>query len=665
MFNKKAIAAFAAVVTLASGIAFAVPAVASNDPKVQKNGTEESAKLSPLETLKNRVNDSGLFKSEIDEILDYISKNASKVTGRFNDSENNAVVEHVNSMIVKYRAIHLDVIGLHDLATNMRKASKFESASQIFYGSKNERNKAQSAYVKGKAALAKKAEDEGLALVANKIKESNYSSLASLENLLNEAEKYAKEDLIKQAKAKKFNFTATLISKAATLNGARALFNEAQKTITDSAIKVIVDLGTSEEDFLEYLKKVGKTATPSQIELFRKESQKRRAAQEKSYTDAVELAQIANAGMFTATGGEKAAIAKFLAVVNSFGNKTFEKFNTAEANRAGAAAVEFNNKISVNLKNAIKNYKEEKEKLAKLAEDEDLSFIANLIRNSKKSRLVSFENLISEAKKSKNNNSPKNPGAGDIPSAPSSPAPAPDQSEGSAAGQSAGKSAGKSSDKAAGQSVEKAPAAPAGPDANVTSKTSSKTGLAKSESATKTDSATKSAQTKAVVPAAPKTVNDLKPEVKGKITVSNNNVAKAGVSNRVTVHVDDARFNAELKEKGSVKAYAFIYSTPKLLRSVDGSDYVTVKLGSDGVPYFDAKFPDGYSGKHTVVLVDEKGNQLAWTNITVVNNAVKTSVTTAASNVNALPATGSSVVLAVFAVVAFVAAGFTLRKVRR
>ncbi len=647
MFNKKAIAAFAAVVTLASGIAFAVPAVASNDPKVQKNGTEESAKLSPLETLKNRVNGSRLLKSEIDEILKYVSKNESKVTGHGDD--NALVVEHVNSMIVKYRARHLDVIGLHDLATNMRNAKDFKSASKIFYGSKDERNKAQSAYVNGKAALAKKAEDEGLTLVANKIKESNYSSLASLENLLNESEKYAKEDLIKQAKAKNFHFTAKLISKSATFSGARALFNEAQKTITDSAIKGMADLGISEEDFLKALKARGKTATPSQIELFRKESQKRRAAQEKSYTDAVELAQIANAGMFTATGGEKAAIAKFLAVVNSFGNKTFEKFNTAEANRAGAAAVEFNNKISVNLKNAIKNYKEEKEKLAKLAEDEDLSFIANLIRNSKKSRLVSFENLISEAKKSKNNNSPKNPGAENIPSVPSSP----NQSEGS------------SDSKSAGQSVEKAPAAPAGPDANVTSKTSSKTGLAKSESATKTESATKSAQTKAVVPAAPKTVNDLKPEVKGKITVSNNNVAKAGVSNRVTVHVDDARFNAELKEKGSVKAYAFIYSTPKLLRSVDGSDYVTVKLGSDGVPYFDAKFPDGYSGKHTVVLVDEKGNQLAWTNITVVNNAVKTSVTTAASNVNALPATGSSVVLAVFAVVAFVAASFTLRKVRR
>ena len=640
MFNKKAIAAFAAVVTLASGIAFAVPAVASNDPKVQKNGTEESAKLSPLETLKNRVNGSRLLKSEIDEILKYVSKNESKVTGHGDD--NALVVEHVNSMIVKYRARHLDVIGLHDLATNMRNAKDFKSASKIFYGSKDERNKAQSAYVNGKAALAKKAEDEGLTLVANKIKESNYSSLASLENLLNESEKYAKEDLIKQAKAKNFHFTAKLISKSATFSGARALFNEAQKTITDSAIKGMADLGISEEDFLKALKARGKTATPSQIELFRKELQRRRATQEKSYTDAVELAQLAKL-VGTLPSNEKAAIAKFLAAVESFDNKPFSELTTAEANQAAAAAVELNNKLSENLKRSIKDYKEQKEDLIKQMDDQGFHFIANLIRNSKKSRLVSFENLISEAKKSKNNNSQKNPGAGDIPSAPSSPAPAPDQSEGSAAG----------------QSVEKAPAAPSVSDSDATSNASSETGLAKSESSSKP------AQTKAVVPAAPKSVEDLKPEVNGKITVGNNNVAKAGEPNRVTVHVDDARFNAELKEKGSVKAYAFIYSTPKLLRSVSGSDYVTVKLGADGVASFDAQFPAGYSGKHTVVLVDEKGNQLAWTNITVMNNAVKTSVTTAASSVNALPATGSSVALAVFAVVAFVAAGFTLRKVRR
>ncbi len=161
------------------------------------------------------------------------------------------------------------------------------------------------------------------------------------------------------------------------------------------------------------------------------------------------------------------------------------------------------------------------------------------------------------------------------------------------------------------------------------------------------------------VPAAPKTVNDLNPEVKGGITVGNNNVAKAGAPNKVTVHSDNAKFNKELKEKGSAKAYAFMYSTPKLLRSVDGSDYVTVKLGADGVPYFDAQFPAGYSGKHTVVLVDEQGNQLAWTNITVVNNA-----TGQGNGKGVLPVTGAAGVLVAFAALMFAASGAVLRKVR-
>ncbi|RFT26112.1 hypothetical protein CG392_04180, partial [Gardnerella vaginalis] len=506
------------------GIAFAMPALASNATPVQTNSTGESAELSPLETLKKRVNGSRLLKSEIDEILDYVNKNKSKVTGRNNDSENAAVLKYVNDKIVKYRAMHLDVIGLHDLANKMREATTFQSASQIFYGSKDERNKAQSAYVNGKAALVKKAKDEGLTLVANKIKESNYSSLDSLENLLNESEKYAKEDLIKQANAKGFHFTATLISKSATFSGARALFNEAQKTIRDTLVKSMADLGISEEDFLKALKENGKSATPSQLELFRKEAQEHRNVQEKPYANAVESAQLANTGMFTVTEEEKAAIAKFLGVVESFDNKPFSELTTAEANKAGAAAVEFNNKISANLKKAIKNYKDEKEDLAKQAENQGFRFIANLIRNSKKSRLVSLENLLAEAKKSKNSEREKNPGAsGDV---------LPD----------------KSGDKPADNPAEKAPSAPSASDSN-----------AAQDSSAETDSSAKPDQTKAVVPSAPKSVNDLKPEVKGKITVGNNNVAKAGASNRVTVHVDNAKFNEELKNKGSVRAYAFIY----------------------------------------------------------------------------------------------------------
>lgn len=628
MLSKKAIAAFAAVATFVSGIAFAMPALANSATTVQTNSGGEPAKHPSVAKLENRVKNSGLLKSEIDELLKYVSKNDSKVTG--SGDANNAVVKYVDDKIVEYRARHLDVIGLHELAKQVREANDFKSANQIFFGSngqdetKDKRDNAQSAYVNGKAALVKKAKDEGLTLVANKIKESNYSSLASLENLLNESEKYAKEDLIKQAKAKGFNFTATLMSKAATFSGARALFNEAQKTITDSAIKGIVDLGTSEEDFLKALKASGKSATPSQIEFFRKELQKRRDGQEKSYTNAVELAQLVNTGMFTATGDEKAAVAKFLGVVNSFGNKTFADFTTAEANQAGAAAVEFNNKISVNLKNAIKNYKVEKEDLAKQADDQGFHFIANLIRNSKKSRLVALENLLAEAKKSKNSAREKNPGAsGDV---------LPDKSE----------------DKPADKPAEKAPSAPSVSDSNATQ-----------DSSTKTESSEKTAQAKAVVPAAPKSVNDLKPELKGMLTVGSNNVAVAGSANKVFVKVSNKAFLDRLHSEGSVKAYAFMYSTPKLLRSVDGSDFVTVKLGADGIPYFDAQFPAGYSGKHTVVLVDEQGNQLAWTDITVANNA-----TSQGDGKSVLPVTGAAGVLVAFAALMFAASGAVLRKVR-
>ena len=651
MLSKKAIAAFVAVATFVSGIAFAMPALASSATPAKANSGGESAELSPLDTLKKRVNGTGLFKSEIDEILDYVNKNESKVTGRNNDSGNDAVLNYVNSKIVKYRARHLDVIGLHDLAKQMREASNFQSASQIFYGSKDKRKAAQRAYADGKAALVKKAKDEGLTLVANKIKESNYSSLALLENLLNEAEKYAKEDLIKQAKAKGFNFTATLMSKAATLNGARALLNEAQKTITDTLVKSMADLGISEEDFQKALKESGKSATPSQLELFKKEAQEHRNAQEKPYANAVELAQLINGGMFTPTRDEYDAAAEFLKDIKSFANKPFGDLSAAEANKAGAAALKLNNKISAALKKSVKEYNEEKEDLAKQAEEKGLRFTAKIIRDSKKSNLDLLKNLLAEAEKIKKSESEKaqTPGAsGDV---------LPDKSE----DKPADKPGDNPADKPADKPAEKAPSAPSASDSNATQDSSAEHGLAKTESSAKPESSEKPSQTKAVVPSAPKSVNDLKPEVKGKITVGNNNVAKAGASNRVTVHVDNAKFNEELKNKGSVRAYAFIYSTPKLLRGVDGSDFVTVKLGADGVPYFDAQFPADYSGKHTVVLVDEQGNQLAWTDITVANNAVKTNVTTAASNVNALPVTGSSVALAVFAVVAFVAAGFTLR----
>lgn len=640
MLSKKAIAAFAAVATFVSGIAFAMPALASSATPVPAKSTGESAKLSPLDTLKKRVNDSGLLKSEIDEILKYVDDHASKVTG-YGDA-NASVVKYVDDKIVEYRARHLDVIGLQDLAKQVREAGDLKSSNKIFFGSKNERDKAQSAYVNGKAALVKKAKDEGLTLVANKIKESNYNSLSSLEDSLNEAEKYAKEDLVKQAKAKGFNFTATLISKAATLNGARALLNEAQKTITDTLVKSMADLGISEEDFQKALKESGKSATPSQLELFKKEAQEHRNAQEKPYANAVEVAQLVDGGTFTPTEEEKAAATKFLNSIKDFANKPFDKLTTAEANKAGAAAVEFNNKISAALKKSVKEYKEyneEKEDLAKQAEEKGLRFTAKIIRDSKKSNLDLLKNLLAEAEKIKKSESEKaqTPGAsGDV---------LPDKSE--------DKPGDKPGDKPADNPAEKAPSAPSASDSNVTQDSSAEHGLAKTESSEKT------AQAKAVVPAAPKSVNDLKPELKGTLKVGSNNIVVAGSVNKVFVNVNNKAFLDRLHSEGSVRAYAFMYSTPKLLRGVDGSDYVTVKLGADGVPYFDAQFPAGYSGKHTVVLVDEQGNQLAWTDITVAN-----STSGQGDGKGVLPVTGVAGVLVAFAALMFAASGAVLRKVR-
>lgn len=653
MLSKKAIAAFAAVATFVSGIAFAMPALASSATPAQANSGGESAELSPLDTLKKRVNGTGLFKSEIDEILDYVNKNESKVTGRNNDSGNDAVLNYVNSKIVKYRAMHLDIIGLHDLAKQMREASNFQSASQIFYGSKDKRKAAQRAYADGKAALVKKAKDEGLTLVANKIKESNYSSLALLENLLNEAEKYAKEDLIKQAKAKGFNFTATLMSKAATLNGARALLNEAQKTITDTLVKSMADLGISEEDFQKALKESGKSATPSQLELFKKEAQEHRNAQEKPYANAVELAQLINGGMFTPTRDEYDAAAEFLKDIKSFANKPFGDLSAAEANKAGAAALKLNNKISAALKKSVKEYNEEKEDLAKQAEEKGLRFTAKIIRDSKKSNLDLLKNLLAEAEKIKKSESEKaqTPGAsGDV---------LPDKSE----DKPADKPGDKPADKPADNPAEKAPSAPSASDSNATQDSSAEHGLAKTESSAKPESSEKPSQTKAVVPAAPASVDQLKPELKGTLTVGSNNIAVAGSANKVSVNVNNKAFLDRLHREGSAKAYAFIYSTPKLLRSVDGSDFVTVKLGADGVPYFDAQFPAGYSGKHTVVLVDEQGNQLAWTDITVANNATSQG-DVKSDGKSVLPVTGAAGVLVAFAALMFAASGAALRKVR-
>ena len=481
MSSKKAIATFAAMATFVSGIAFAMPALASSETSAQTNSGGASAKLSPLETLKKRVKNSGILNGEIDELVKYLDNNASKVTGRRNDSENDAVRKYVNDKIVEYRAMHLDVIGLHELADKVRKAGNLQSANKIFYGSKDDRDKAQSAYTKGKAALVKKAKEAGLDSIAKRIEESNYNTLHYLTSMFKYEDRINKEALAKQA--------------------------------------------------------------------------------------------------------------------------------------------------------------QEKEALAKQAEAKGLRFTAKIIRDSKKSNLNLLKNLLAEAEKIKKSESAKAP---ELPNA---------------AGQDSPEVSPEASPEALPEdkSVE-APAAPAAP--SVPAVPSVPGAAAKSESA-KSESAAKPSQAKAVVPSAPASVDQLKPELKGMLTVGSNNIAVAGSANKVSVNVNNKAFLDRLRSEGSAKAYAFIYSTPKLLRSVDGSDYVTVKLGADGVPYFDAQFPAGYSGKHTVVLVDEQGNQLGWTDITVENNTAGQG-----DGKGVLPATGVGGAFVALAALMFAASGALLRKVR-
>ncbi|MFU0564959.1 hypothetical protein ACMZ87_06110 [Gardnerella pickettii] len=155
------------------------------------------------------------------------------------------------------------------------------------------------------------------------------------------------------------------------------------------------------------------------------------------------------------------------------------------------------------------------------------------------------------------------------------------------------------------------------------------------------------------VPAAPASVADLLPALKGMITAGANNVVVAGAVNRVTLSISNQAFLDRLSRDGSAKAYAFIYSSPRLLKGADGANYVTVRL-VNGKPQFDAMFPAGYSGKHTVVLVDEQGNQLGWTNITVKSGVA-----------NGLPNSGVGVALTALAASVLAGAGAAFRKIRR
>ena len=76
-------------------------------------------------------------------------------------------------------------------------------------------------------ALAKKAESEGLTFAAKYIRKAK--TVEGARALLAEAEKSAIEDLAKKAEKEGFTFVAKLIRKAKTVEGARALLAEAEK----------------------------------------------------------------------------------------------------------------------------------------------------------------------------------------------------------------------------------------------------------------------------------------------------------------------------------------------------------------------------------------------------------------------------------------------------
>lgn len=156
----------------------------------------------------------------------------------------------------------------------------------------------------------------------------------------------------------------------------------------------------------------------------------------------------------------------------------------------------------------------------------------------------------------------------------------------------------------------------------------------------------------------PSSVDGLNSELKGKLTIGAKNVAYANAVNRVIANISNEEFISHLKADGFVYAYAYIYSSPRLLKDASGADRVKVYM-LNGKPQFDALFPAGYSGKHTVALIDENGNQLGWTNITVESKVSSNKLPN--TDVSKLPNTGVSALLTVFVASILAYAGALLR----
>ena len=151
------------------------------------------------------------------------------------------------------------------------------------------------------------------------------------------------------------------------------------------------------------------------------------------------------------------------------------------------------------------------------------------------------------------------------------------------------------------------------------------------------------------IPSAPKSIADLLPALCNTLTVGNNNIAYAGKNNHIIVTVNaTSEFMRRLQLEKAVKAYAYIYSNPKLLYSANGMKYVTVHINEYGRIVFDVVIPEEYKGNHTIVLIDENGKQVAWTNTLVKKDPHLHKQSTIANN--ALPRTGIQIIPIVLSV---------------
>ncbi|KXI16917.1 hypothetical protein HMPREF3230_00839 [Gardnerella vaginalis] len=119
-------------------------------------------------------------------------------------------------------------------------------------------------------------------------------------------------------------------------------------------------------------------------------------------------------------------------------------------------------------------------------------------------------------------------------------------------------------------------------------------------------------------PSAPISSADLNRELANTLKAGENNIVYAGKNNEITLYLNTtSEFMQKLKREKVLKAYAYIYSDPRLLYSPTGTAYVTVYYHENSKPTFKASIPEEYVGNHTIVLIDENGKQVAWNNVLV------------------------------------------------